>query len=77
MSSIEHLLVVIDWNIGATSRLRMGGIRLRRTVPAITDTHDCYPVREHRSTFWITYGFRLRRAGKSFKDRDTAVEVPV
>lgn len=36
-------------NIGAASRSRTGGsIRLRATMPANTDTHDCCPTREHR-----------------------------
>ena len=62
MSSIEPLLVVIDYSIGATSRLRIReGIRLRDTVPANADTHDCCPIREHRSTNHLTnYEFRLR-----------------
>ena len=36
-------------NIGAASRSRTGeSIRLRATMPAKTDTHDCCPTREHR-----------------------------
>jgi len=36
-------------NIGAASRSRTGeSIRLRATMPANTDTHDCCPTREHR-----------------------------
>jgi hypothetical protein len=70
MSSIECLPVVIGYDIGATSRLRTrGSIRLRDDLPAKTDTHDCCPVREHRSTTWITYRDRLRRAGNSFKEQ--------
>ena len=70
MSSIEYLPVVVDYNIGATSRLRTrGSIRLRDDLPAKTDTHDCCPVREHRSITWITYQIRLRRAGNNFKQR--------
>jgi len=42
---------VIDYCIGATSRLRTReSIRLQVTVPANADTHDCCPIREHRST---------------------------
>ena len=67
-SSIKYLLVVIAYNIGATSRLRnRGSIRLRGNVPASTDTHDYYPFREHRFRKQITHDFRLRRAGESFK----------
>ena len=37
-------------NIGAASRSRIGeSIRLRATMPANTDAHDCCPTREHRS----------------------------
>ena len=37
-------------NIGAASRSRTGeSIRLRASMPAKTDTHDCCPTREHRS----------------------------
>ena len=68
MSSIECLPIVVGYNIGATSRLTRGSIRLRATLPAITDTHDCYPFRKHRSTIRTAYCFRLRRGGKSFKD---------
>ncbi len=39
------------------------------TVPAKTDTHDCCPIREHRSINRIAYHFRLRRGGKIFKKR--------
>ena len=49
----------------------LGGIRLRQDLPAKNDTHDCSHFRENRSTTWIIYQFRLRRAGKSFKDRAT------
>ena len=42
---------MIDYSIGATSRLRTReSIRLRDTVPANADTHDRCPIREHRST---------------------------
>ena len=42
---------MIDYNIGATSRVRTReSIRLQVTVPANADTHDCCPIREHRST---------------------------
>jgi len=66
---------VVGYHIGATSRRTRGSIRLRGTVPAITDTHDGCPNRERRSTNWITYNLRLRGAAKSFKQsavtRDT------
>ena len=53
-------------NIGAVSRSRTGeSIRLRATMPARTDTHDCCPTREHRSR--NTFEFRLRRPRQSFK----------
>ena len=43
------------YTIGATSQLRTrGGIRLRDDLPAKTDTHDCCPIREHRSIKQIT-----------------------
>ena len=66
---------MVGYHIGATSRRTRGSIRLRGTVPAITDTHDGCPNRERRSTNWITYNLRLRGAAKSFKQsavtRDT------
>jgi hypothetical protein len=50
--------------LAATTR---ESIRLQGTMPAKTDTHDCCPIREHRSTIRIAYRFRLRRAAKTFK----------
>jgi hypothetical protein len=62
LEAVEYLLVVIDYSIGATSRLRTReSIRLQVTVPANADTHDCCPIREHRSTNRIaSYKLRLR-----------------
>ena len=55
MSSIECPPAMTGYDIGATSRLRTrGSIRLRDDVPAKTDTHDCCPIREHRSIKQIT-----------------------
>ena len=55
MSSIEFLLIVIDYSIDATSRLQTReGIRLRDAEPANADAHDYCPLRERRSTLPTT-----------------------
>ena len=66
MSSIEYLLIVIDYSIDATSRLRLGRASGCGTLNPRTPTPTTTAL-PRASIHLTTYEFRLRRAGKSFK----------